>query len=105
MARAIGYFKETDRGFEGTITTMTMKANVEIVVNEEKETDIHPDFRIFATTGCDVGGIWKKSAKSTGAEYLSVTLENPELGPGRIYANLTPVKGREGRHVMLWNAK
>lgn len=104
MARALGYFTETDRGFEGVISTLTTKANIEITRNEAKETDAQPDYRIFAKTGAEVGGIWKKTAKTTGTEYLSCTLENPAFGTGRIYANLTPVKDQEGRHVMLWNA-
>ena len=29
----------------------------------------------------------------------------PQIGPRRIFANLAPVKGKKGRHVILWNAR
>ena len=103
MARALGYFNQTDRGFEGVISTLTTKAPVEIVPNEAKERTSQPDFRIFGKTGVEIGAIWKRIAKSTGAEVLSVTLSNPALGPGRIYGNLVPTKSDATKHVLLWN--
>ena len=105
MARALGYFSVTDRGFEGTIATLTAKAAVDIVTNEKKETDHQPAYRIYAKTGLEIGGVWIANNKSTGEEYLSATLSNPAFGPSKIYANLTPVKDQQGKHVLLWNAK
>ena len=55
MARALGYFNETDRGFEGMIATLSIKAAVEIVENEMKERDTQPDYRVYAKTGCEIG--------------------------------------------------
>ena len=105
MARALGYFSATERGFEGTIATLTAKAAVDIVTNEQKETDRHPAYRIYAKTGLEIGGIWIAHNKTTGEEYLSATLSNPAFGDKEIYANLAPVKGEDGKFVLLWNAK
>ena len=103
MARALGYFSETDRGFEGVIATLTARAPVEIIANEAKEKASQPDYRIFGKTGVEIGAIWKRIAKSSGAEILSVTLSNPAFGPGRIYGNLVPTKTDSAKHVLLWN--
>ena len=46
-----------------------------------------------------------RKAKASGREYVSLTLADPQIGPRRIYANLAPVKGKKGRHVILWNPR
>lgn len=104
MAQALGYFKPTSDGFEGIISTLTIKATVDIVPNADKKNDMEPDYRIFASTGLEMGGIWKRIAKSTGAECLSATLTAPELGR-KVYANLVPTNQKDGKHVLLWNAQ
>ena len=48
-------------------------------------------------------GAWVRTAKSSGREYVSLTLADPMIGPRKIYANLAPVKDKDGRHVILWN--
>ena len=65
-----------------------------------------PDYRIFAgDIETEIGGGWIVRAKSSGREYISLTLADPQIGPRNIYANLAPVKGKKGRYVLLWNAK
>jgi uncharacterized protein (DUF736 family) len=53
----------------------------------------------------EIGGGWLKKAKASGREYVSITLADPQIGPRKIYANLAPVKGKKGRHVILWNPR
>ena len=86
MANALGYVSETKNGFEGSLAMMNLAAAFRLDKNTEKEMD---------------GQVRK--AKNTGREYISITLADPQIGPRRIYANLAPVKGKEGRHVILWN--
>jgi uncharacterized protein (DUF736 family) len=38
-------------------------------------------------------------------DNISITLADPQIGPRKIFANLAPVKGKKGRHVILWNPK
>ena len=105
MANALGYVNETEAGFEGTLAMMNLSAPIRIVKNAEKETDAQPDFRVYAgRRGADIGGGWIRKAKSSGREYVSLTLADPAFGR-KIYANLAPVKDAEGRHVILWNAR
>ena len=106
MANALGYVSETETGFAGTLAMMNLVASIRIEQNPEKAAESQPDYRIFAgDAAVEVGGGWVRRAKSSGREYISITLADPQIGPRRIFANLAPVKGREGRHVILWNPR
>lgn len=105
MANALGYVTETETGFEGTLAMMSLSTPIRIVKNGEKSGETQPDFRVYAgrNTGSDIGGGWFRKAKSSGRKYVSLTLADPAIGPRKVYANLAPVKGKKGRHVLLWN--
>ena len=104
MANALGYVTETKTGFEGALAMMNLSSPIRFEKVTDKKTDGQPDYRIFAgETATEIGGGWLRKAKSSGREYVSITLSDPQIGPRRIYANLAPVKGRKGRHVILWN--
>ena len=106
MANALGYVSETKTGFEGALAMMNLSAAIRIEKNAEKAEEAQPDYRIFAgETSTEIGGGWMRKAKSSGREYVSLTLADPQIGPRRIYANLAPVKGKKGRHVILWNPR
>ena len=104
MANALGYVSETKNGFEGTLAMLNLTAAIRLEKNGEKEMDGQPDYRILAGgTSSEIGGGWVRKAKASGRDYVSITLADPQIGPRRIYANLAPVKGKKGRHVILWN--
>ncbi|OYW82965.1 MAG: hypothetical protein B7Z22_13270 [Hyphomonas sp. 32-62-5] len=104
MANALGYVTETKTGFEGTLAMMSLSAPLIIRKNAEKTAPAQPDYRIFAgEVETEIGGGWIMKAKSSGKEYVSLTLADPQIGPRRIYANLAPVKGKKGRYALLWN--
>ena len=106
MANALGYITETDTGFEGTLAMLTLTTPIRIVENAAKdEVSRQPDFRVLAGgQNAPIGAGWTKTAKSSGRDYISLTLADPAIGPRKVYANIAPVKGEEGRHVILWNA-
>ncbi len=104
MANALGYVSETKSGFEGALAMMNLSAAIRIEKIDEKAQDGQPDYRIYAgETSTEIGGGWMRKAKTSGREYVSITLSDPQIGPRKIYANLAPVKGKKGRHVILWN--
>lgn len=106
MANALGYVTETETGYEGTLAMMSLNAPIRIIKNTEKTSDMQPDYRVFAgTRGSDIGGGWVRKAIASGRKYVSITLADPMIGNRKIYANLAPVKGENGRHVILWNPK
>jgi uncharacterized protein (DUF736 family) len=106
MANALGYVTETKAGFEGAIAMMNLSIPIRIEKNAEKTSDGQPDYRIFAgEPSTEIGGGWMRKAKQSGREYLSITLADPQIGPRKIFASLAPVKGKTGRHVILWNPR
>lgn len=106
MANALGYVSETEIGFEGALAMMNLSTSIRIEKNAEKELDGQPDYRVFAgETSTEIGAAWIRKAKTSGREYVSMTLADPQIGPRKIFANLAPVNGKEGRHVILWNPR
>lgn len=104
MANVLGYVTETKAGFEGTLAMMNLSAPISIRKNADKKVPAQPDYRIFAgEIETEIGGGWIVKAKSSGKEYISLTLADPQIGPRRIYANLAPVQGKKERFVLLWN--
>lgn len=68
----------------------------------EKDNDKAPDYRIFAGT-TEFGAAWKKTARETEREYLSVKLDDPSF-PAPIYASLVKVEGDEG-FTLIWSRR
>ena len=89
----IGSFTRGDDGvFTGTIRTLNINAKATIKP-VAKDNERGPDHRVTAN-GVEFGAGWSKAAKDTGAEYVSVKLDDPSFtGPGLRH----PGPGREGR--------
>lgn len=96
----IGTFTRNESGaFIGNIRTLTL--NVKATMTPvTKDNDKAPDYRITANGGVEFGAGWLKAARETGAEYLSVKLDDPSF-PGPIYATL--VQGDNGEHKLIWS--
>lgn len=106
MANALGYMDETKNGYEGMLSLMNISTWIRITKNTDKSRDAQPDFRVYVgESSTQIGGGWLKTSKRSGSEYVSMTFADPLIGPRRIYANLAPVKGKKGRHVILWNPR
>jgi uncharacterized protein (DUF736 family) len=74
----IGTFTRGDDGsFTGTIRTLNInvKATIKPVA---KDGERSPDHRVTAN-GVEFGAGWSKAAKDTGAEYLSLKLDDPSF--------------------------
>ena len=103
---AIGYvtFNPEKGSYKGSLRTLTIATGIEIVPNAEKSKDGQPDFRVYTDSLTELGAGWTRTGKSSGREYVSLTLEAPELGR-RIFANLGPTSGQDDPDVfaILWN--
>jgi uncharacterized protein (DUF736 family) len=101
---AIGHVARTSNGgFKGQIHTLSIKANVEIVTNENKSSDAQPDYRIFSD-GTEIGAGWMRRSETSGRDYVSLSLAAPEFGPRRIYANLgRAAGGDDDSFAVIWN--
>ena len=96
----IGTFTRGDDGvFTGTIRSLNInvKATIKPV---DRDNERAPDHRVTAANGVEFGAGWTKAAKETGAEYLSVKLDDPSF-TAPVYATLVP--GEKGEHKLIWS--
>jgi len=98
----IGIFKATDHGYEGHIETLALKAKL-IIEPARKNSDNQPDYRVFHVTDhfkSDIGAAWKRTARDSGGEYLSVSID--DIGfPAKAYCRLVKT-GAEKGHTLFW---
>ncbi len=99
MAQIGTFTRGEDGSFTGTIRTLaiTVKASIKPVPKGESERS--PNYRV-ATNGVEFGAGWGKIAKDTGAEYVSVKLDDPSF-TAPVYASL--VAGEKGEHKLIWS--
>jgi uncharacterized protein (DUF736 family) len=97
----IGTFTASDNGFIGSIKTLTLNIKARFVASE-KENDKAPDYRIFAGV-TEFGAAWKKTARDSDREYVSVKLDDPSF-PAPIYASLVKVEGDES-FTLIWSRR
>ena len=64
-----------------------------------KDGERSPDYRVTAN-GVELGAGWSKAAKETGAEYVSVKLDDPSF-TGPVYATL--VQSDNDEHKLIWS--
>lgn len=101
---AIGYVtRGSDGSFKGSLKTLSIRADIEIVANDSKTNDSHPDYRV-TSDGVEIGAGWNRRSQSSGQDYVSLSLAAPEFGPRRLYANLGRAAGEaEDRFAVIWN--
>ena len=102
---SIGQVTRTSNGgYKGQLKTVSIFAEIDIVPNAEKAADGQPDFRVLSK-GSEIGAGWTRRAKSSGNEYVSLSLAQPEFGPRRLYANLGRAAGAEDddTFALIWN--
>ena len=101
---AIGYVTKNDDGsFKGQLKTLSIRADIEIVANRSKASDVQPDYRVVSD-GVEIGAGWMRRSESSGRDYVSLSLAAPEFGPRRLYANLGRAAGEgEDRFAVIWN--
>ena len=102
---SIGQVTRTSTGsYKGQLKTVSIHAEIDIVPNAKKAADGQPDFRVLSK-GSEIGAGWNRRAKSSGNEYISLSLAQPEFGPRRLYANLGRAAGAEDddTFALIWN--
>lgn len=101
---AIGYVQKQANGtFKGSIKTLSVRAEIEIVPNRGK-TGEQPDY-LVNSNGVELGAGWNRVGELSGLEYVRVALSAPELGPRVIYANLGRAAGQDDGDALalIWN--
>ncbi len=101
---AIGYVQRQDDGsFKGSIKTLSVNAEIQIVPNRHK-TGEQPDYKVVSG-GVELGGGWVRTGEVSGREYLRLAMSAPELGPRTLYANLGRAAGQDDddAFAIIWN--
>jgi uncharacterized protein (DUF736 family) len=97
----IGTFKKDGAGYSGSIETLTLKAKITFEPADRKS-DKAPDFRVFHIGDdftSEIGAAWKKTSKE-GAEYLSVSLDDPSFAE-KLNCRLVKTGSEQG-HSLFW---
>jgi uncharacterized protein (DUF736 family) len=103
---AIGYVtKQADGRYKGTLRTVSIKAEIDILPNSQKNSNSQPDFRVV-TEGIEIGAGWTRKGDTSNKEYVSLSIAAPEFGPKKLYANLGKAAGSVDKdlYAVIWNA-
>jgi len=99
----IGSFTKNETGFIGSVHTLSVKAKARITPVADKDKASAPDYRIFAGSDVEIGAAWRKTAKETGRDYLSVKLDDPSFA-APIYASL--IETDDGKAFsLIWSRR
>ena len=94
----IGTFTKTENGYNGSIETLSLKANKVTLVPAEKTGEKGPDYRV-KSGNAEIGAAWAQTSKKDGKPYLSVKIDDPSF-VAAIYANLIE---QDGKHALIWS--
>ena len=92
----IGTFTKTDNGFQGSVSTLNLKAKLTFSP-VEKTAEKAPDFRVYAG-GAEIGAAWSQTSKDN-KPYLSVKLDDPSFAAPILARLVETEKG----HALVWN--
>lgn len=103
---AIGYVnhnREAD-SYRGTLRTLSIRTDIEIIPNRNKTHETQPDYRVYSGP-VELGGGWIKRSEQTGRDYISLGLAAPEFGPKRLFVNLGRAAGQDDDdcYALIWN--
>ena len=90
------------RGDDGVLTgaIRTLNINVKATIRPvAKDNERAPDYRVTAN-GVEFGAGWSRTARETGAEYLSLKRDDPSF-TAPVYACV--VEGDKGEHKLIWS--
>jgi uncharacterized protein (DUF736 family) len=101
---AIGHVtKSEDGNFKGQLKTLSFRAPIDILLNPSKNGDTQPDYRVYSQA-VEIGAGWIKKGKTSGEDYISLSLADPAFGPKKLYANLGRAAGQDDENVfaVIW---
>jgi uncharacterized protein (DUF736 family) len=100
----IGKFIKDGAGYAGSIETLGFKAELALEPNTSKKSDKAPDFRIIHVADgftSEIGAAWIKTARTSGAQYLSLSIHDDPTLIEPINCRLVKT-GAEDGHTLFW---
>jgi uncharacterized protein (DUF736 family) len=100
----IGKFTKDGAGYSGHIETLAFKAQLTLEPVTNKKSDKAPDFRVVHVAEdftSEIGAAWKKTGRTSGAEYLSLAIHDDPALAVPIHCRLVKTGAEEG-HTLFW---
>lgn len=90
--------------FKGTLKTMRIHADIDIIPVREKPVANFPDYRVVSN-GVELGAGWINVGQVSGNEYVTLNLSHPDVGPSVIKCQLGRAAGQDDDDVfaLIWN--
>jgi len=101
MLNATGHMIEPVGGrYKGTLRTVSIKAEIDILPNTQKIADRLPDFHL-ATESIEIGAGWMHKGEASNKEYVNLSIAAPEFGPKKPFANLHGAAGSDEENLFF----
>ena len=100
----IGNFTKDGAGYTGNIETLAFRAKLTLEPNTNKKSDKAPDYRVVHIADgftSEIGAAWIKTARKSGAQYLSLSIHDDPTLAGPINCRLVKT-GAEDGHTLFW---
>ncbi|TYC79386.1 DUF736 domain-containing protein [Novosphingobium sp. BW1] len=100
----IGEFRKTRDGYEGSIRSLTIDAEVCLVPAQFSKAENAPEWRLLrgdCDTGVEIGAGWNHTGERAGA-YIAVQFDDPQFAEP-VRANLLRASQRGDEHMLLWS--
>jgi uncharacterized protein (DUF736 family) len=105
MLNAVGYvIVQADGRYMGTLHTVSIKTEIDILPNTQKTSDTQPDFPVVVE-GIEIGAGWTRKGLTLKKEYVSLSIAAPQFEPKKLYANLGKAAGSDDKdlYAVIWN--
>ncbi|ATQ68884.1 MULTISPECIES: DUF736 domain-containing protein [Methylosinus] len=98
----IGRFTRTTSGYSGAIRTLSLDAQIILVLSDHGGAENAPDYRILLDDdeGPEIGAAWKRVGEKAG-DYVSLLLDDPALAQP-IRANLFQSSEDKSSWLLHW---
>jgi uncharacterized protein (DUF736 family) len=95
----IGTFTPTKDGYAGTIRTLTLNSEVQIVATKIRKNEKMPQFRVLAGH-TEIGAAWRRTKEGSQDNYLRIVLNDP-LFPRPVWCALLEAT-EDGIARLVW---
>lgn len=93
----IGTFTATKTGFNGTLRTLTVNAEVAFVTAPASGNKNAPTYELLVD-GIKIGAAWK--SENSGKDHQSVRIEDPSFAGGVIFPGFA--RTEDGSYALFW---
>lgn len=100
----IGQFSRTKSGYAGRVRTLSIDAELVLILAEHSDAENAPDYRVHLgpdEVGPEVGAAWKRTGEKAG-DYVSLQIDDPTFGHP-IRANLFQSADDKSAWGLNWN--